>query len=130
MTHSPHEIHKEGPAEPGCLGAADQTALHGPQSPASLGDTEQRHCSTRRPCDNTVYTGGQREDESFPSGLEVELHRRGLLTYSESRQGFSVCAWEAYVARDTLHRDPQEKQTVASKGSLRTAEEQVAEASR
>lgn len=85
-----HTRYIEGPAEPGCQGAADQTALHGPQSPASSGDTEQRHYSTQRPCANTASTGGQREEELFPSGLEVGLHRSDLLIYPESRQGFSL----------------------------------------
>ena len=112
----------EGPAEPGCLGAADQTALHGPQSPASSGDTEQLHYSTRRPCTNTASAGGQREEELFPSGLEVGLHRSGLLTYPESRQGFPVhgkrrwhrrnrrwTAKEALERRKSKYQKPQDK---------------------
>lgn len=63
-----HTRYIEGPTEPGCLGAADQTALHGPQSPASLGDTEQRHYSTR----GHVLTRHPQEDRGKKSSSHLD----------------------------------------------------------
>lgn len=130
VAHFPHKIHKEGPPEPGCLRAADQTALHGPQSPASLGDTE--HDTTAH--GGHVLTRHTQEDRGKKSSSHLDwrwgfIEETFLHILSPNKASLSVCGkrmWEGLPCTKTRRRNRQ----CHRKGSLRTAEEQVSEASR